>query len=458
MEGGSPAECGSRLVGRHWATDKWHDMQLTRFSLGLGDRFGWEGAAQLRAVQLALEKGVLITPVWNKSNREHMLIGTKPDDTRRDADATVRAAAWTGPYLVDADHITFETVNPFIGPSDYFTIDLAESLGHPTDTARAEAFLKEMAPFKGDLEIDGTSEPVNVTDGLLRAVAARYLSAVEEAGRVYRRIESMKGKGNFVTEVSLDEVAEPQTAAELLLVLGALAREGVPVQTIAPKFSGEFLKGVEYVGEPRGFAQEFAADIGVIDFARRAFALPQDLKLSIHSGSDKFSLYPLIRKAANATGAGFHLKTAGTTWLEEVIGIATTGGPGLRTAKDIYAAAYERFDELTAPYRTVVAIDRDRLPRPRDVEAWDSRTFVRTLEHEKSHDEFNPHFRQLVHVAFKVAAEMGPRFTSLVKEHRSVIERHVTDNIYRRHVTPLFLDGTVRPQSQATTARTDHGN
>jgi hypothetical protein len=433
-------------------------MQLTRFSLGLGDRFGWEGGAQVRAVQLALEKGVTITPVWNKSNREHLLIGTRPEDTRQAADAAVGASGWTGPYLVDADHITSETVGPFIGSSDYFTIDLAESLGRSPDRARAEAFLKEMAPFRGDLDIEGALEPVHVTEGLLRAVAARYLSAVEEAGRVYRHIESVKGRGNFVTEVSLDEVADPQTAAELFLVLGALAREGVPVQTIAPKFRGEFLKGIEYVGDPRGFAQDFASDIGVIDYARRAFGLPQDLKLSIHSGSDKFSLYPFIRTAINATGAGFHLKTAGTTWLEEVIGIATAGGSGLRTAKEIYADAYGRFDELTAPYRTVVAIDRSRLPHPHDVESWDSRTFARTLEHESSRDEFNPHFRQLVHVAFKIAAEMGPRFTSLLREHRVVIEQHVTENIFRRHVTPLFLGEAARPQSQATTARTDHGS
>ncbi len=441
----------------HEVSDNWHNMQLTRFSLGLGDRFGLEGVAQLRAVQLALEKGVTITPVWNKSNREHILIGTNPDDTRRAADATVAAAGWTGPHLVDADHITLETVDRFIRPSDYFTIDLAESLGRPSDSARVEAFLKAMAPVRGDLDIDGARGPVTVTDGLLRAVAARYLSAIEEAGRVYRRIEGAKGKGNFITEVSLDEVAEPQTAAELLLVLGALAREGVPVQTIAPKFSGDFLKGVEYVGDPRAFAAEFADDIGVIDFARRAFGLPPDLKLSIHSGSDKFSLYPLIRKTADVTGAGFHLKTAGTTWLEEIIGLAIAGGPGLQAAKDIYAAAFGRFDELTAPYRTVVAIDRSRLPQPGDVEAWDSRTFARALEHEPSREEFNPHFRQLMHVGFKIAAEMGPGFTSLLKEHRAVVERHVTDNIFRRHVTPLFLGETAPSMPHATTASTNHG-
>ncbi|MBP1654096.1 MAG: hypothetical protein H6Q28_652, partial [Bacteroidetes bacterium] len=198
-------------------------------------------------------------------------------------------------------------------------------------------------------------------------------------------------------------------------------------------------------------------DIAVIDYARRTFGKDPELKLSIHTGSDKFSLYPVIRRVAESTGAGFHLKTAGTTWLEEVIGLAAVGGEGLQAAKRIYSAACERFDEMIEPYLQVVAIDRRRLPDPREVDGWDSETFVRTLEHEPSRKEYSIHFRQLVHTAFRVAAEMGPAFAALLKEHRGVIEEHVTDNIFRRHVAPLFLGEVVHPSSHATIERTGNG-
>jgi len=431
-------------------------MQLSRYSFGLGDRFGYEGLAQLRAMQMALDRGVTVTPVWNKSNREHSLIGTAPDGTRRAASAAVAATGWTGPYLVDADHITIGTVDAFLPSSDYFTIDVAEAIGQAPDPVHADEFLRAMTPLAGDVRIAGLSQPLRVTVGLVRSVAAKYLRAVEEAARVYRRIEQVKGAGTFITEVSLDEADEPQSAAELFLILGAMGRAGIPVQTIAPKFTGSFLKGVDYVGDVGAFAREFADDIGVIAFAREKFGLPPDLKLSIHSGSDKFSLYPVIRRIAGESGAGFHLKTAGTTWLEEVIGLSLAGADGRDLVAQIYALAYDRFDELIAPYRSVVAIDRSRLPRPEDVLAWDAERFAETLEHEPSRARFNPQFRQLVHVAFKIAAEMGPRFTSLLERHRAIVEAHVTDNIFRRHLTPLYLGEAGALHSDRRTERMDH--
>jgi hypothetical protein len=139
--------------------------------------------------------------------------------------------------------------------------------------------------------------------------------------------------------------------------------------------------------------------------------------------------------------AGLHLKTAGTTWLEEVIGLAASGGKGLRLAKDLYAGAFARLDELAEPYLAVIAIDRAELPAPKDVAAWSVQEFVETLQHDPSCPRFNGHFRQLLHISFKLAAEMGDRFTDLLEEHRETIEAHVTDNLLRRHIGPLFLGG-----------------
>lgn len=164
-------------------------------------------------------------------------------------------------------------------------------------------------------------------------VARKYLLATRQAGEIYRYIETKNGQGNFVPEVSMDETDSPQTPPELLIILAALADEKCPIQTIAPKFTGRFNKGVDYVGDLKQFEREFFDDLAVIRFAIGQYGLPSNLKLSVHSGSDKFGLYPIIRKALQQTGAGIHLKTAGTTWLEELIGLCEAGGDGLASLK-----------------------------------------------------------------------------------------------------------------------------
>jgi tagaturonate epimerase len=415
-------------------------MQLEKFSMGIGDRFGHEGAAQLRALQTAEALGVRVTPVWNKSNREHTIIGTSPEDARRCADAAVKVCNWQGAYHVDADHIGLGNVDKFIASCDFFTIDVADHIGKAASPAAVSAYLQEVSRFKGTLHIPNmASSPIEVTDDLLAQIASKYLFAVEEAARVYRHLVDKKGAGNFITEVSADETSAPQTPAELFFILAAVAQQGIAAQTIAPKFTGAFLKGIDYVGDVRKFAREFEDDMAVVEFAKRTFDLSPNLKLSIHSGSDKFSLYPIMHRTLAKAGAGIHLKTAGTTWLEEVIGLASVGGEGLQIAKDIYAAALERFEEMAQPYLSVIDIDRVMLPPVEEVNAWSAEDYVTALEHHPSNERFNIHFRQLIHISFRVAAEMGARFTDLLKRHREVIESHVTNNVLHRHVEPLFL-------------------
>lgn len=419
-------------------------MGLEKFSLGIGDRFGREGQAQLRALEMARRMGAQITPVWNKSHREYTLTGTTPQDMRRRADRAVRAGGWTDAYYVDADHINMRTVDDYIGPCDFFTIDVADLISRPPAVESATAYLKAVSGLKGELRIPGLRSRLEVTETLLADVALKYLSAIEEAGRIYRRIAGKKAPADFVIEVSLDEADAPQSPEELLLILAAIGRQHIPIRTIAPKFSGSFLKGVDYVGDPADFGREFEADLAVLNYARPAFGLRPDLKLSVHSGSDKFSLYPVMHQVIQARDAGLHLKTAGTTWLEEVAGLAAAGGEGLRLMKELYTAACERFDELARPYLAVIAIDRDALPSAKRVSVWDSREFVEALEHEPSGERFDRNFRQLLHISFPVAAEMGDRFTDLLDSLRGEIETRVTDNLLRRHIGPLFLGGPVR--------------
>jgi len=412
--------------------------RITKNSLGMGDRFAHQGKAQLQAVIQAQKRGIELSPVWNKSNREHTIIHSEPISVRREAEAAVAALGWTGPFHVDADHINLGTVNRFIEASDFYTIDVADFSGKAADPADLEKFAEASRKYLGPLSIPGLNHPLTVDGAMVEKAARKFLWAMQEAGRIYRHIAKAKGE-DFITEVSVDETDEPQTPVELLLILLMLAREKVPCQTIAPKFTGRFNKGVDYVGELARFEKEFDENLCVVRFAISEFGLPDTLKLSVHSGSDKFSLYPIINRLLKQHGAGVHLKTAGTTWLEEVIGLAESGGEGLEIAREIYAQAHGRFDELIKPYATVVDIDPTRLPSPAEVKSWTSSQYCDALRHDLSVPAYNLHFRQLVHVSFKIAAEMGPRYLDALKANESIIARNVTVNLFERHILPIFV-------------------
>jgi tagaturonate epimerase len=415
-------------------------ITLSKFSIGVGDRFAHQAKAQLQACIFAAQNAAIdVIPVWNKSNREHTIIGSEPSSTRAAADAAVKALGWTKSYFCDADHINLSTVDRFLVPCDFYTIDVADYIGKPAEPSSIDAFIKHNSTLLGAIRLDGVAETFEITPDLLHKTAAKFLFAVQEAGKVYRKIESAKGKGNFIAEVSMDETDSAQTPVELLLILAAIAGEGIPVQTIAPKFSGRFNKGVDYVGDVAQFQREMALDMAAIRYAVTHFGLPANLKLSVHSGSDKFSIYPAIHQCMQDFNTGVHLKTAGTTWLEEIIGLAEAGGDGLALAKEIYAEAFAHREELCAPYATVIDINIAALPAPGNVAHWSSEQFTSALRHDQSSPAYNPSFRQLLHVGFKIAAKMGRRYLDLLEANEAVIAKNVTENLYLRHIAPVFL-------------------
>jgi hypothetical protein len=424
-------------------------LTLEKFSLGVGDRFAHQAKAQLRACQLLSEKGVDVVPVWNKSHREHSFIGSEPGSVLAAAQQAVETLNWKKGWHVDADHIRLETVDRFIPASDFFTLDVADSIGKPASPDSVEDFLTRHPELIGTLEIPQIQSPFHTTRDQVRKIAEKFLLAVRDAGKLYRHIAEKKGADNLIAEISMDETDTPQTPPELLVILAAIADEGIPVQTIAPKFTGRFNKGVDYVGDLVQFEKEFHEDLAVIAFAVARYGLPAHLKLSVHSGSDKFSLYPIIRRTLPKFGAGLHIKTAGTTWLEELIGLAEAGGPALALAKEIYAEAMDHVEELTAPYASVIDIDRSKLPSGVEVAAWSSAQFTGALRHDQSHPLFNPSLRQLLHVAFKLAAKKGARYLDLLKANEEIVGRNVTTNLYERHLVPLFLEPAQESQPAA---------
>lgn len=413
-------------------------MKLEKYSFGVGDRFALEGEAQLKAFLKAREKGIDMVPVWNKSNREHQTIKTVPSDVRKEADAAVKALDWKGPYYVDADHINLGTVDGFIGHSDFFTLDVADYIGQDISAEELEAFLGISKKYLGDLSIPGIDEPFKITGDKLEQAARSFYGAIREASAIYRHIASVKGTGTFIAEVSMDEVDEPQTPVDMFFILLMISHFDIPAQTIAPKFTGRFNKGVDYVGDLDQFRKEFEEDLLVIDHAVKTFGLPANLKLSVHSGSDKFSIYPVMGELIRKHDKGIHVKTAGTTWLEEVIGLALAGGEALDMAKEIYSRAYGRQEELCGPYATVIDIDPSDLPLPAEVALWDGAKFASTLRHIPGHPDFHQGFRQLVHVGYKVAAEMGDAYLDMVRKNSEIVGEQVTTNLYDRHICRLF--------------------
>ncbi len=411
-----------------------------KFTFGVGDRFAHGAHAQLAAFIEAGKLGIDITPVWNKSNREHQIIGSEPAQTRAAADRAVADLGWTGEYLLDADHINLATVDRFVAPCDFFTLDVADDIGEAAAPEEVEAFISRHPELIGTISIAGITRPLEITRADVARAANKFLKATMKAAAIHRHIVAAKGGvDDFVTEVSMDETDSPQTPPELLIILAAIADQGIPIQTIAPKFTGRFNKGVDYAGDLRQFETEFNDDLAVIAHAVKTYGLPATLKLSVHSGSDKFSIYPIIKAAIRRTGAGLHIKTAGTNWLEEIIGLAEAGGDALELAKQIYAKALGKKAALCEPYATVIDIRDDKLPPAEEVNGWTSEQFTSALRHDQGNPGYNPDLRQLLHVGFKIAAQLGDTYLDALKANREVVSRNVTTNLLERHMKPLFL-------------------
>jgi len=413
-------------------------MILNKFSFGVGDRFSLQGESQLKAFIKAEQIGLHITPVWNKSNREHQIIGSLPEDVRSEAKNAVSALKWKNEFFVDADHINKDTVSNYIDSSDFFTIDITSSIGQDPGETALNDFIISCEKYKEGICIPGINKKYFADNKFLKETGLKYLKAIREASEVYTIIKNGKGIKAFITEISIDETEHAQSPIELFYILKIIGDYNIPLQTIAPKFSGRFNKGVDYIGDINQFSTEFEEDIMVIDFAKKEFQLPENLKLSIHSGSDKFSIYPVIAYLIRKHNKGIHVKTAGTTWLEEVAGLAASGGQALELVKKICVSSIIRIEELCSPYADVININKDELPSQHEIRNWSSDQFVNAIRHNPDDPDYNLNLRQLVHVSYKIAAEMGKAFTNQIRQNNEIIGKFVTENIYENHFMRLF--------------------
>jgi tagaturonate epimerase len=404
-----------------WLTPRTLGLQS---SFGFGDRLGSATPGHVRALRAA---GVPLAPIFaQQSIREMERTGRGPAEVLSDAAWGVFAAGWRDGFGADADHLkTIADIDSCLAAGyTFFTFDPgayvdAAADSQPPDTLRTAL---EVLPWN---ELDDNSRRMRdrylhmVLDLGVRSLrfdeesiaraAVKYGRAVAHVAMLYRHLTA-RGAGVEV-EVSVDETETATTPAQHAYIANELRRLGVDWVSLAPRFVGRFEKGVDYLGDPAAFEADAALHAAL---ARRL----GPYKLSLHSGSDKLSVYgALARQAGNL----FHVKTAGTSYLEALRTVATLD-PGLFRA--MYELARDRYEEDRASYH--VSASLERAP---------SSAAVQDTELASLLDAFDA--RQVLHVTFgSVLARHGDRLRAFLRVHSEVYEANL-ERHFLRHLAPF---------------------
>ena len=336
-------------------------------SAGMGDRLGLATPGHVRAVRSA---GGSLAPIFaQQSIREMERTGRSAQQVMDDATWGVFAEGWREGFGADADHLkTPEDIDVCIRAGyTFFTFDPGEQVDDSAETIDASALgesLRSLPWERLEDSIEKLNERylgrsfdlegrlLNVDEDELHRAAVKYGRAVAHAAEMYRHLARALGDGDFEVEVSVDETDTPTTHAQHLYISKELRRLGVRWVSLAPRYVGQFEKGVDYIGDVR----EFEADLAVHAAIARSFG---PYKLSLHSGSDKFSLYPAM---VRQTQGLVHLKTAGTSYLEALRVVAELD-PGL--FREVYIFARDRYEAERASYH--VSASTARAPAPEEV-------------------------------------------------------------------------------------------
>ncbi len=393
-------------------------------TIGTGDRLGLATPGHIRAIE-----PYDAYPVFaQQSIRELNLTGRNYKQVVADAAFHVFQEGFERGYGADGDHLkTIEDIDTALEAGmPMITLDLTEVMAPQYQTS-SEAELDEQ--FSGfDEEVrklilntyagkrysvgeDGETEIV-LTDLEAKRCSLMYWNALEFAEKVDRHLSSKRGD-QYDLEISIDETTAPTLPAHHLFIIKELNRRGVTVNSIAPRFIGEFQKGIDYIGDLEQFDKQFKIHA---DIAREN----GNYKISIHSGSDKFSVYPSIGKH---TGCRVHLKTAGTSWLEAVKTIALTN-PSLY--RKIHSKAFDYFEEATKQYH--VTTDTDSIPR---LEDFDDASLVQFFDDDNA--------RQLIHITYGSLLgdpEIRDRFFDTLSREEDTHYRTVSEHI-GRHIREL---------------------
>jgi len=323
-------------------------------SFGFGDRLGLATPGHIAAV-----KGTKFAPIFaQQSVRENTRTGRTLQQVMDDAQRAVDAANWDAPWGADADHLkSVDELKPFVEAGyTFFTVDPGEHVDNDADTDSVDVLKQKVAPFNWDelsaLYLSGNDEQVwgrFDAEALMRATV-KYGRAIQHVITMFRCLSDLKD--NFDFEMSVDETDAPTTPLEHYFIANELTRTGVKFTSLAPRFIGSFEKGVDYIGD---------LDALDIELSKHAAVTAHfgTYKLSLHSGSDKLSVYPLLAKH---WGERIHVKTAGTSYLE-ALRVLAKHEPDLFSK--IYALGRERYEEDRKTYH--VSAELSKLPQTDDL-------------------------------------------------------------------------------------------
>jgi hypothetical protein len=396
-------------------------------SIGCGDRLGLATPGHIRAVRGA---GRIVPVLAQQSMRENDRTGRTPQDVMDDAMWGAFQEGWREPWGADADHLkTTSDVDLCVAAGyTFYTVDPGDHVDNEAHTASLDVLRSKVHALPWH-ELQDTAEALHERylnrsfdlEGLalgfdhttLARAAAKYGRAIAHTAGMYRHLAKAMGSRPFELEVSVDETDTPTSAAEHYFVATELQRLGVQWVSLAPRYIGRFEKGVDYIGDLGEFEDELAKHAAI---ARTL----GPYKLSIHSGSDKFSVYPIFARHA---GDLVHLKTAGTSYLEALRAMAGVDPDFFR---EVLAFALERYDTDKATYH--ISADPAKVPAPDD------------LAHEQLAsvlDLFDG--REVLHVTFgSVLDRYGQRLLDMLDAHEEAhyvaLEAH-----FRRHLSP-FID------------------
>ena len=447
FEGESSAAGGSRLVlGPLNATNLNALRDLlpwlrprplgTRTSAGFGDRLGLATPGHVRALRAA---GGGLAPIFaQQSIREMERTGRSPQEVLDDATWGVFAEGWQEGFGADADHLkTAEDIDACVAAGySFFTFDPGEYVEDGAEAAGASALRAalEDVPWQ-DLEdlpadmmrryldsaFEADGHKVRFDDVSLARAAVKYGAAVAHVARLYRHLRLAMGERAFEVEVSVDETERPTTHAQHVYISMELRRLGVRWMSLAPRYVGRFEKGVDYMGDVAGFEEDLEVHAAIA----RTVSPAGPYKLSLHSGSDKFSIYPAFVRQTRGLA---HLKTAGTSYLEALRTVAAID-PGL--FREIYDYSRGRYEEDRASYH--VSASLERAVQPEDVPDEELPALV---------EQFDA--REILHVTFGSVlkeARFRDRLLGLLRDHpehyAAGLEKH-----FLRHLEPFANGGS----------------
>ncbi len=409
-----------------------------RPSFGFGDRIGLATPGHVRAM---LQDGAGIEAIYpQQSIREMARTARTAEQVMQDALQGAAAAGWTGPVGADADHLKTEAdVDVTIAAGfTFFTIDPSGFVDQQADNYDEQLLREKFAAVREQIDwyesclgrsvTLTTGTVITLDEAACMRAAVKYGAAIRHAVQLadyIRRKHEAIGR-DFEIELSVDETDQPTTLAEHLIIAEQCLKSGMKLVSLAPRFIGDFEKGVDFIGDLQALERSLADHAAVAKMAG-------PYKLSLHSGSDKISMYSLLSKA---TAGLFHVKTAGTSYLEALRVVARHDEAMFRA---IIEFARGRYDTDKATYHVHATVAGT--PAPADI------TSAKVLEQEylecwedvPEGKGFTKPGRQILHCTFGSTLthpEFGPAVRDLLTTHPETYAEVLRDH-FGRHLRPL---------------------